>query len=113
MRLLLNLQCSLPAGLWTNQLESLPAEIGLMTNLQACYPSLAHLLTECPKRDYMPLGSACLQACPFSSQPLHLTGVLCIDQAVCMLCHAQELACCAKRTCLWLDSQPRTPFPPT
>ena len=83
MRLLLNHQCSLTAGLWTNQLESLPAEIGLMTNLQACYPSRADLLTECPKKD-MPLGSVCLQACPFSSQPLRLAGVLGTDQAVCM-----------------------------
>ena len=34
-------QSSSPAGLWTNQLESLPAEIGLMTNLQAYYPPLS------------------------------------------------------------------------
>ena len=34
-----------PAGLWTNQLESLPAEIGFMTNLQVRYRLQAHLLT--------------------------------------------------------------------
>ena len=34
----------MPAGLWTNQLESLPAEIGMMTNLQVRCCTQAHLL---------------------------------------------------------------------